>query len=236
MREIIKGVLAEWLEKFERQTKANDEYRESRVDPDPDTGRFKDHDFGDVWLDRKLMGAAQFIAKVADECRDMELLGIATHVVNLMQATFDEERKEIEESDRLRWEEASEEDRQREAGLEAGRVFFGSIPASVIDMSSYRQTIEEARPFFREPRDYLNLLSYTDERKVLKHIKKGVKEVICTYVGNNNGEIPAPEWMREKFDHALRNAYRCADQYVPAQIKRHAPHSLIPPIGADEKT
>jgi hypothetical protein len=171
MRDVIKEVLAEWLAKFERQTKANDEYRESDPDPDLETGRFEEHDFGDLWLDRKLMGAAQFIAKVADECRDMELLGIATHVANQMQARFDEERKAIEESDRFRWEKHSEEDRQREAGLEAGRVFFGSIPASVIDMSSYRRTVEDARLFFTNPRDYLDLLSYTDERKVLKRIK-----------------------------------------------------------------
>lgn len=235
MRDVIIGVLAEWLAKFERQTKADDEYRESDPDPDPETGRFEEHDFGDLWLDRKLMGAAQFIAKVADECRDMELLGIATHVANQMQARFDAEAKAIEESDKSRWEEASEEDRREEGALEACRVFFGSIPASVIDMSSYRRTVEEARPYFSNTRDYLDLLKYTDERKVLKRIKSRIKEMVSRHA-YHEGEIPSREWMRDKFDDVLRDSYRRADQYVPTRLKRCAPQSLIPPIGIDEKT
>lgn len=228
MRDVIKKVLAEWSLKLGQRGEKNAAFYEACSEMPYE---HQDHLYN---FERHLLGVTLFLAEVADQSNDMELLGMATKVKGMARDLIAAELREFQEFDNARLEEASEYDRHQAVAYEACRVFFASIPASVIDMSSYRQAVEGARPFFREPRDYLDLLSYTDERKVLKRIKKGVKDVIHTYVRNNNGESPAPEWMREKFDHALRNAYRCADQYVPAQIKRRAPQSLIPPISIDK--
>ena len=230
MREIIKKMLAEWLAKLERQTEANRAYFDNpdRFEDD------KDHDFGDSYLDRHLMGAAKFIADVAEKCHDMELLGIATHVRNLLQAGFDEKVKLMEEHDRFQAEDGAEWTRRDAVALEATRAFFRSVPASVIDMSSYRQAIEEARPYFSNPHDYLALLAYIDDRNVLKRVKSEMN--IWRYVHDHNGTIPPHEWMRDKFDAALRDTYRRAGKHVAWRIKRGTPQSPISPIGTDEKT
>lgn len=226
MRDVIKKVLAEWLLKFSR----NDEEKDSLLDSSEISDEDRDRVF---WLNYYLMGVALFLGDVAEASNDMELLGMATRSKKIANDKLDEKTKGFEEYQQSLCDEGSEWNRPQQAALDAGRAFFATIPASVIEMSSHRQAVEKARPFFSNPRDYLDLLSYTDERKVLKRIKLDVKGALCSYVQDNNGEIPAPEWMRDKFDAALRDAYRRADQYVPARIKRGAPQSMIAPIGAD---
>lgn len=221
MRDVVKKVLADWLvELSQREGKMRVflDTADSDIRGDEELDRL-------LWIERHLMGVALFLADVAEQANDMELLGIARRARKISQNKIDEDEKIAEEHTGY--------DLCLMAGLDAARAFFASIPSSVIDMSPYRQAVEEARPFFSNPRDYLDLLKYTDERKVLKRIKSQVKEAVCDCVRNNKGQTPPPEWIRDKFDFALRDTYRRADQYVPMKLKRFAPQSLIPPIGAD---
>lgn len=229
MREIIKKVLAEWLVELSQR----DDKLEVLGSADSEISGEEEEDRL-FWVDRHLMGVALFLAEVAEQANDMELLGLAIRAKKIAKEKIDEDSKTFQEDT-----ERAEIQRMKSVAVDSAcQEFFKSLRLPLIDMSQHQQAIEAARPYFSNPRDYLDLLSYIDERKMLKRFKLQVKESVRQIVENHieSASLPPDQWMQDNFEAVLLELYRRADRYVAQQLKRFAPQSLIPPIGTDEKT
>jgi len=187
-------------------------------------------------LDRHLMGVALFLKDVADKADDMELLGLATRAQRIAQEKITEEEKRFTE-DQQQQEGSHEAWRRTTNAVESAcRPVFASIGQAGVDMSKHRKAIEDSRPYFNKPSDYVGLLIHADERKVFRKVCKEVLRNTKDYARNNNSNIPPDrEWIQGEFRSVLSKAYRNADKYVAQRIKRCTPNSPISPPSSSEE-
>lgn len=228
MREIIKHVLAKWLVELHQRDDKLAVF--GSADSDISGEEEEDRLF---WVDRHLMGVALFLADVADESNDMELLGIATRTKTIAKKKIAEDSRRLQENEQQQQEHDNTWQRIDLVVENVCRPVFASIGRAGVDMSKHRKAIEDSRPYFNNPSDYLSLLIYADEGKVFNKVCKEVRRTVKDYARNNDFKTPGREWIQSKFGSLLDDVYRKADKYVAQQIKRHAPQNLIPPIGLD---
>jgi hypothetical protein len=203
MRDSVLALLKDWKKTLAAQ--------------DADPSLLSDDAFpsGDHYLDRHLHGVALFLKTVAHRADDMELLGLCSKIEMDLKERFAAEDRAFDEQQRAGEREAAAMDAVKEVCIR----YFYKEQAFSLDLSKYRQMIDEAVPRVTDSAELKKLRRYIDEKRWLDRLYATTKNSLMPY-GNLDAPLPTFDDVKTVFEDALADLLRRADKYVPAQLER----------------